>query len=220
MKLRPPKTKIQSRRIPNTSVVRPIIWFPSLKTRQSQFCDSLLERDYLLTLEYDDTIESYVTQPISFSYTNRYNRRTRYTPDCYVKPYVDSPSYIEVKTASQARKPSIAEKIEWLNDILLAEEEAPLKLVTSDEIRPNKLIKNMNMLYQYRPIACKEQLAEDVRPFIESKSTFTMSELEFWTRKYLGKTELAWSYIGQNIEKFEVAKTTLLKKKTIMEITL
>lgn len=40
----------------------------SLKTGSRAWCESSLERDYLLTLEFDEAVDTYRCQPISFLY--------------------------------------------------------------------------------------------------------------------------------------------------------
>ena len=56
---------------------------PSHKTNRSQHFESALERDYLLLLEWDETVKDYGVQPVPIYYINN-GRATRYTPDVVV----------------------------------------------------------------------------------------------------------------------------------------
>lgn len=206
------------RKIPRTSSVRPLILFPSFKNKRHVYCESYLERSYLINLEYAPTVIEYSTQPASYSYINRLNKRTRYTPDCFVSYESEHQAFVEVKPYSKAITVTAQEKFQWLNDVLMEFEKRPLIVVTCRDIKPNKLNLNRDMLYQYLSLANSKELSDSVMPFVESHSTFSMKQFEFWTRRYLGKRELAWTFLAQNLARFDKAQTERLTKQTILEM--
>jgi len=208
---------ILQREFPSSSRVRPIIWFPSLKNAQSMYCDSKLERDYLIHLEFDESVERYVTQPLSIAYLSERDKPTRYTPDLLIK-YVDSNRiYGEVKPFSRTQSHGFLRKISWLNDILSNSQDTPLKVITCKDFKGDKMILNKRMLYQYLPLAEREELAAAVAPFLKSSPSYSMAQFEAWTKRTFGKKELAWAYIAQNISSIELAKRKKLTRQSIIE---
>lgn len=58
--------------------------FASTKNDRLMGFESLLEREYMLLLEHDDTVKSFEEQPVSIR-VQRETRAGRYTPDILVR---------------------------------------------------------------------------------------------------------------------------------------
>ncbi|RRV03305.1 hypothetical protein EGJ28_24300 [Stutzerimonas xanthomarina] len=56
---------VKSKVLPKGMWSKSIHYFYSLKNQNYCWCESMLERDALLVMEFDDDIERYKTQPIS-----------------------------------------------------------------------------------------------------------------------------------------------------------
>lgn len=78
-----------------------IHYFYSLKNQCHCWCESMLERDALLLMEFDDDIVAYKTQPISIQYKDLQGNVRRYTPDYLFKRKSDGAfGFREVKMAA------------------------------------------------------------------------------------------------------------------------
>lgn len=71
------------RKITNTGTRKNTGLVPSMKNERSITYESLLERDYIYLLEFDDDVVSYLEQPLTIYYTDS-NKSRRYTPDFLV----------------------------------------------------------------------------------------------------------------------------------------
>ena len=58
-------------------------YFYSFKNKRIIELKSLLERDYFLTLEFDDSIKQYQERPFQISSKFK-NKKVSYTPDCLI----------------------------------------------------------------------------------------------------------------------------------------
>src|SRR5438552_4172137 len=78
----------------------------SRKTNTIHQFESSLERDFLILLEYDDTVEDYGVQPVTIYYDLN-GKTARYTPDIEVhyKPGLDKmPILCEIKYTSELQE--------------------------------------------------------------------------------------------------------------------
>ncbi|MHC8376171.1 hypothetical protein ACYZT3_08935 [Pseudomonas sp. MDT1-16] len=75
---------------------RNTIYFPSIKNNTQLVCESALEADYCIWLEWDSDVKAYYPQPYTFRWTCK-KEKMRYTPDFYVI-HLNSPNHFtEVK---------------------------------------------------------------------------------------------------------------------------
>ncbi|MFD3301447.1 TnsA endonuclease N-terminal domain-containing protein [Aquipseudomonas alcaligenes] len=131
---------------------KPIRHFYSVKNLARFWCESLLERDALLALEFDEAVESYKAQPVSFAYTAINGKPARYTPDQLVK-FKDDRGYQfrEIKMAKRIDD-ALQEKMAWIRRHINDACGAGLEIVTDEDIRLGDSIFNMNMLYPYKRV--------------------------------------------------------------------
>lgn len=125
--------------------------FPSIKNNRSVAFESLLEKSYFLTLEFDDTVKSYSEQP---QITIEQNGKPKiYSANCHV---IYDPSYgkkdtiVEVKYESELakNKENLAEKFDRARTSL-KNIDMDFYLFT-DETYPKVYIRNLDFLYRYK----------------------------------------------------------------------
>jgi len=126
------------------------IKFFSHKSQCHIWCESILERNYALTLEFDGEVYSYASQPDSFKVFGR-----RYTPDFIVVPKKGKGYFTEVKHTGIIKRTDDFHKKFSLNRIaLLNETKLPLKLMTEKDI-PSSHCKALKNLYRFIGIDIK-----------------------------------------------------------------
>ncbi|MDY7577273.1 TnsA endonuclease N-terminal domain-containing protein [Herbaspirillum sp. RTI4] len=130
--------------------------FASKKNGQMLGFESLLEKEYMLLLEFDETVESFEEQPVSIPIPGTKNS---YTPDLLVRfhPVVQQtvaqrPCLVEVKHTDDLTKNSkkYAPKFE-LATAYAAVNNWDFRIVTQKDIRIPKL-SNLKFLREYRNI--------------------------------------------------------------------
>ncbi|MFZ6871904.1 TnsA endonuclease N-terminal domain-containing protein [Undibacterium sp. Di27W] len=143
--------------------------FPSKKNGGKMVAyESLLERNYMLLLEFDDAVERYVGQPVKMAYqlTNeKGSRKSRYTPDfiVYFRLGVDGaiprPALVEIKNKTDLKK----HKEEYEQKFTAArhhsqEQNWTFSVKTEDDIQGH-FFENADFLYTYLnlPAAVEEQ---------------------------------------------------------------
>lgn len=125
--------------------------FPSIKNNRSVAFESLLEKTYFLTLEFDDTVKFYSEQP---QITIEQNGKPKiYSADCHV--VYDSSSgkkdtIVEVKYESELAKDmeNLTEKFERVR-ASLQKMDMDFYLFT-DKTYPEVYIRNLDFLYRYK----------------------------------------------------------------------
>ena len=123
--------------------------FPSIKNNKSVAYESKLEKAFFLTLEFDDTVESYQEQPqITINFKNR---TKTYSADCYVRYTADSNkknTLVEVKYTQELEK-----KKEYFDEKFQAIKKACADMtidfnVFTEEVYPQIYIENIDFLYR------------------------------------------------------------------------
>lgn len=75
---------------------RNTVYFPSIKNNAQVVCESALEADYCIWLEWDRDVKAFYPQPYTFRWTDQ-QQKMCYTPDFYVT-HINSPNHFtEVK---------------------------------------------------------------------------------------------------------------------------
>jgi len=172
------------RKIPNS--YRSVIGtFSSFKNNQNIMHESLLERDFFLTLEFDKTVKSYEEQPIRLQYEKN-GRIYRYTPDVlvhYHDKYKKQPCIYEVKYSSElkAKKLLLKEKFEQIEKYLESND-MDFKLFTEIDMSPIYL-ENIRFIYGYININ-DELLLNKALKIVKNKNTFQNILDDYSQNKY------------------------------------
>lgn len=136
------------RRLPCTSRLFSLQRFCSYKNQASHYCESALEADALLMLEFEPKVVSYTTQPFSILYRSQ-GRLRRYTPDVLVRFSNGTFGSIEVKPLAKLKLVKNINKFEQLKKIFEHELGHRLQLLSSKAIHQGVQIENLKLLYPY-----------------------------------------------------------------------
>ncbi|MBU2068779.1 MAG: Tn7 transposase TnsA N-terminal domain-containing protein [Gammaproteobacteria bacterium] len=143
------KKETEDRKLPKSSLIRPVIQFYSVKNRAGMYCDSHLEVDALRFLEFAPSVKRYVTQPKSFGWKYQ-KRKLRYTPDILVEYINGNYEFIEVKPLALTEESGFAKKFEALQANFSEWQERELRLLTCSEIRHQDEHLRRHQLYPFR----------------------------------------------------------------------
>lgn len=122
--------------------------FPSLKNNRSISFESTLERDFYLSLEFDNSVASYEEQPLTIS-GNINGCSVSYTPDCMAWHTDNSQTLYEVKYTTDLEKD--AEELATRFDLAeqySREHDISFRVITELDIRSTKL-DNQRFLYGF-----------------------------------------------------------------------
>lgn len=133
-----------ARNVTRTHYGKSIVFFPSRKNHCQIICESVLEADYCLLLEFDKQVSKYQSQPETLIFIESGEKFT-YTPDFCV----DSDEelfYVEVKPDRHRLSPKYQRKFRAAEN-LLRERGSTLQLVDSDDIHLHHQLCNLKVLY-------------------------------------------------------------------------
>lgn len=135
------------RRLGTRSKLTKIISFSSIKCGELRYCESTLERDRLLHLEFDPQVTYYEAQPDTFRYEMDSGRSSEYTPD--VRVYRGDASQIEeIKPDEIYRKPKVFAKYSAINRMFLMQS-TDFRIVTDLDIYVGEAVSNYLLLYRF-----------------------------------------------------------------------
>lgn len=148
------------RRLPCTSRLLSLQRFCSHKNQASHYCESELEMNALLMLEFEPKVVSYTTQPFSILYRSQ-GRLRRYTPDILLKCANGAFGSIEVKPHDELEKQVNIDKFALLKEIFKHELSHSLALLSSKAIYRGVQVDNLKQLYPYlrQPVLSSEHAA-------------------------------------------------------------
>lgn len=204
-----------SRKLEKTSRVKPTISFFSRKNSSMMFCESYLEVNALLKFEFDETVESYLTQPGSTQYLLDGVLR-RYTPDVLVKYIFGDFVFWEIKPYKKTLSEKFLNKFEQLTSHFKDELNQPLRLMTSNEIKKGKSAANLSQLYPFLDWYQDELINQRVTSEVAVKLKITVQDLEMLVADYGQSPEYAWSMLAHKHFKFD--ETRLLIRTSTLEI--
>lgn len=168
-KIGTPKNPLPNKRLTRRRRGKPTRYFHSLKTGMSHWCESNLEMDHLLLLEFDQKVLDFRSQPGSAVYYSHGERKFRYTPDVWVR-YENSIEYREVKPRVFANE-KFEKKISFLNELFQKKYACELRTVLDDEIRLGDTISNLWRLYPYQRVSLSKPEIERFRMRLPSQVT-------------------------------------------------
>ncbi len=153
---------VKSKVLPKGMWSKSIHYFYSLKNQSYCWCESMLERDALLVMEFDDDIERYKTQPISIQYKNAFGKVCRYTPDSLFKRK-SSGEFVfrEVKMSNRVNE-ELKAKFALINRQIMKSYDSRLEIITDSEIRVGNRIDNLKVLYSYRRVDINQSDAMEI----------------------------------------------------------
>lgn len=122
--------------------------FSSLKNGMAIGFESTLERDFFLSLEFDNSVDTYEEQPLVISEEIN-GRMAKYTPDCLAQHIDGSETLYEVKYVADLEKEAeeLAPRF-TMAERFVSERNMRFRVVTELDIRGTKL-DNQRFLYGY-----------------------------------------------------------------------
>ncbi|WP_169303169.1 TnsA endonuclease N-terminal domain-containing protein [Thalassotalea mangrovi] len=138
---------MKPRLIPSRHRSNPIINFFSHKNGCHMWCETYLEEKHALTLEFDNSVRSYTSQPGSLLINGK-----RYTPDFLVDYHSGKAEWHEVKHSGVIKRTPDFKKTFRLNRIGLLEAfKIKLKLFTEEHLE-NFNIGVLKELYRFKAV--------------------------------------------------------------------
>ena len=147
------------RKLPRTSRIMNITHFHSVKNWKSMYCESKLERDVMLTLEFDCNVKAYVSQPLSITWVLN-DTEIRYTPDLLVQTINDDFYFIEVKPFFAFQLEKNIQKFAYLQSHFREKYQRELQLVSCRDIYIDAQISNLDSLYRFKKFSVTQEVLE------------------------------------------------------------
>lgn len=120
-----------------------IVLFPSVKTGYMMPCESRLEADSCLDLEFDESVADYRTQPFSIPIRGG----SSYTPDSVQRLRSGEIVVREVKFTGELRNPDLNTKLRWLHRHF-HDNGATFCVTTEESLQLKPLLQNRKRIYR------------------------------------------------------------------------
>lgn len=158
--------------------------FSSLKNGKSLGYESLLERDLMILLEFDDTVERFEEQPVKVPVVVNGKKAKPYTPDILIhyrslsSSETPRPVLAEVKDTSDLKKNETKYAPRFAAALLYAEERSwDWRIFTEKDIRSDYL-ENLKFLREYHSAEPDITLLNEVLSYLQSsRGTVTFESL-------------------------------------------
>lgn len=142
--------------------------FKSYKNDKQIAYESILERDFYMTLEFDDEVLSYEEQPLRINYEYKDGISYRYTPDCLVTYHDNTQKYFEVKYANNIRDDiNLKEKLDFLITYFSEQINIELEIATDEDI-DSIYLDNLNFLYNFAYLQEDEEKYSQIENTLEN----------------------------------------------------
>lgn len=139
---------IPARKIKKSSV-KNIVRFPSSKNNRTLLLESILESQFALLLEYDNSVDEYFEQPETFFLKDENKKKYRYTPDFLIVFKNRTRRYIEVKPKEEIKSGKFS-KVFKLFEQKSALSGDSFEVVTEELIKKEPLLENLKYFYRFR----------------------------------------------------------------------
>lgn len=149
---------------------------PSLKSRSMNYMESILEDDICLLLDFDQTVETFVTQPVSFFYKDTRGYWRRYTPDLLIKRNSGVYEFAEIKPKYKALKPEFVIKHEVHKRVIAEQTGKDLLLLTEPELNPKRLVQ-LDQLAHFHDYDRNLEAEDVVIDYLGNRNRAKLSEL-------------------------------------------
>lgn len=171
------------------------------------WCESFLEMNYALTLEFDESVKSYCTQPEYFSVYGK-----RYTPDFLIEYKSGYSDYVEVKHTHFIDDDFFS--LHHLRKEVIYQHNRHELMLVSELDLDSKIISNYELLKPYKQID-----VEPITPLlVKLPRKLTLKRLEFHISKHSNGTRAhAWALVANQFfdfdARFNLGPDTLLMRR-------
>lgn len=198
-------------------------YLPSVKNKRQVAFESTVERDFYMTLEFDENVLSYEEQPLRIYYIYKDGFRARYTTDCLVTYQNNTQKYFEVKNAETIKNDKdLKEHIDFLIMYFPKNIGINLELVTDEDI--NKIyLDNLKFLYKFAFLPRDKEKYSHINYVLENlKNDITveqlLNELNENKIEQLRYLPYVWNYLFNNkqmIDLYEkLTNITIIRKRS------
>jgi len=146
--------------------------FSSQKNGRSLGCESVLENELMIRLEFDDSVEGFEEQPVRIPYGVEGKKRKPYVPDILIRYFSSSdgkqqrPVLGEVKHTSDLEKNKAKYAPKFAAAKLFAEERGwEWRIFTEKDIR-TPLLDNLKFLREYHSAEPDESLTQEIISYL------------------------------------------------------
>ncbi|MCL1092803.1 TnsA endonuclease N-terminal domain-containing protein [Shewanella kaireitica] len=189
---------------PNKNVFK----FASAKVSETIMCESTLEFDACFHHEYNETIETFGSQPKGFYYCFE-GKRLPYTPDALLH-YIDGTTkFHEYKPYSKTFDPIFKAKF-------VAKKEAAqalgteLILVTDKQIRVNPILNNLKLLHRYSGIYVVSDIQRELLQLIQNSGKIQLDDVADEYALSVGETRsFLYSLINKGLLEADLSQDDL-----------
>jgi hypothetical protein len=201
------------RRLASSSKGRPVIYYFSEKSKCTLYAESFAEKWALNSFERDPNVLWYMTQPYSFSYKNRNDKKVRYTPDLLVE-YVDGTvKFFEIKDAKGAQSRKNLVKLSDLQKVFKEEIGYPLELFDQSVEQKGKTAANLQLLVRYQNFETDDVVNKKIKQLLP-ESGVTVADLIDAAKSLSQPPYYAMTMIAQNEFIFNIEE--MLNPNTIL----
>ena len=195
------------------SINKYIEFFNSLLNCNFQRLDSYTERKYALTLEFNDEVKQYQSQPFTLNYVDSLGNDRQYTPDFLVQ----KPDGLFVYEIKQKYKPSLTDPdFEVVKNILLTKKNARFELLSEKDFSTEQEIQNIERLYTYKRIPQALIAQYNFRKLIGAKQCCFGELKEAAKMKGLAPV-IPFGVVAHRYAKFDLT-TEALNDNTLLEV--
>lgn len=147
--------------------------FSSQKNARSLGCESVLENELMIQLEFDDSVEGFEEQPVRIPYSVEGKKRKSYVPDILIQYFPSSdgkrkrPVLGEVKHTSDLKRNKAKYAPKFAAAKLFAEERGwEWRIFTEKDIR-TPLLDNLKFLREYHSAEPDESLVLEIISYMQ-----------------------------------------------------
>jgi len=194
-------------------------YFASYKNKTQIAFESTLERDFYMTLEFDENVIKYEEQPMRMYYKYLDGNKRRYTPDTLVT-YIDGTQKLfEVKYFSELENnDELQNKIKILKKYIRDTYNVEFCIFTDKNIEDSYLY-NLKFLYKFVFIHPDINKINEIKKLIKIQRMLTVRELldGITDNKYLQLEYLpyVWNYIFDNLHMVNIHQKLTMKTAII-----
>ena len=149
------------------SPIAKVIHFSSVKCGALRYCESKLEYNRLLRLEFDPTVAYYEAQPDPFGYKRDDDRVFRYTPDVLIVEHGGYSYFEEIKPYEEYVKPDVRRKYAIIRSHL-EDMGHEFRMVHEHDIYVGEMIPNYRRLYRFLGEPLDDELLARFRELLPS----------------------------------------------------
>lgn len=194
-------------------------YFASYKNKSQIAFESVLERDFYMTLEFDDNVVKYEEQPMTIKYKYLDGSKRRYTPDTLVHYKNKRKMLYEIKYVDEIENnPELEEKLSLLKRQLIDEHNIYFSVFTDNDIN-KEYLENLKFLYKFAFIPEDKEKTEQINYILNHTDDITVKEIlmKISPKQHVQLTYLpyVWNYVFHNIKVID--KFSKLTMNTILE---